>query len=650
MSKETNLAHISDALEAKVGDWYWLRLKDGKRKFKRFTCIVHVGSNYYELKSPDGKTCRIHVDKFFRACEPVKNPDRIIRKRIDKYKFRVQELMAEVQEITRRLGVAPHEQLGEESPETQALATISEGSSFSDYSQALVKAKDEDLPGLFEKIRAAHEDLATWMKANIIPLQAQTGGIDSHIERIEDRIFSVELYAGLTEKVIRVADGEPAAMGDRLHLMQRRLYMDEECLAHYRVGGMDFDNLAEFDAWLAEPENRDRILPFPRSMVSFRVRRHTKKRRAINIQNFFSNMAMEDADKSTYLYVRNGEQIFCICSDLNFGKKLFPDFDKQMLGEPMMANMEWGTVDELITRRAYEEVKKNYAKNVQKWKEEMKVKDDDPDHTPGPWDWPPRDVTSDYEPFNDSSVYYDDMAKKMAKDIRHYNRIALVIQGIFDRSPILHPHPPVKTWTQEGFDSAVELIYDQDRALYPDEKPDFKAYRKGLAEQIEEGSWVIGQRGIWARKEAEKENGRRSRSWHYKAEECDLEHHYPYGNPGPNYIARIDKLTPRSRKVTFEWMRKRQERHPIYGRDEIETKIQIPVDKLFNVSAYKPGDFRQFLGDPRTQAEYLKWAPFLIAAEEFHAGNIDLETGRKKKKKRKKKRSKKKTKKQSKKK
>jgi hypothetical protein len=29
--------------------------------------------------------------------------------------------------------------------------------------------------------------------------------------------------------------------------------MDEECLAQYEAGGMDFESLSEFDKWLARP-------------------------------------------------------------------------------------------------------------------------------------------------------------------------------------------------------------------------------------------------------------------------------------------------------------------------------------------------------------------------------------------------------------
>lgn len=40
-----------------------------------------------------------------------------------------------------------------------------------------------------------------------------------------------------------------------------------------------------------------------------------------------------------------------------------------------------------------------------------------------------------------------------------------------------------------------------------------------------------------------------------------------------------------------------------------------------NIDAYTSGDFRLFFNDPRTRADYLQWAPLLLEAEEYHAGN-----------------------------
>ena len=80
--------------------------------------------------------------------------------------------------------------------------------------------------------------------------------------------------------------------------------------------------------------------------------------------------------------------------------------------------------------------------------------------------------------------------------------------------------------------------------------------------------------------------------------------------------------------MTFVWYRQR--RTPVNPRlfrpqsSRIRCKFWASIDSLLNVSAYQPGDFLQFFQDPRTRAEYLKWAPFLLTAEEYHAGNIKV--------------------------
>lgn len=53
--------------------------------------------------------------------------------------------------------------------------------------------------------------------------------------------------------------------------------------------------------------------------------------------------------------------------------------------------------------------------------------------------------------------------------------------------------------------------------------------------------------------------------------------------------------------------------------DDVRDAIQVDAARLLNVSAYTPGDYRQFYDDPRTRADYLEWAPLLLAAEDWHA-------------------------------
>ena len=39
-----------------------------------------------------------------------------------------------------------------------------------------------------------------------------------------------------------------------------------------------------------------------------------------------------------------------------------------------------------------------------------------------------------FEPFDPSSVHFDDIAAKVREDQDHHNRVALILQGLLDRS------------------------------------------------------------------------------------------------------------------------------------------------------------------------------------------------------------------------
>jgi len=106
------------------------------------------------------------------------------------------------------------------------------------------------------------------MIASSMPMKARLSPMKESVKQIDDRLFNIQLYAGLLDTIVTVSEGEPAAYGEKLRVMQRRLYMDEECLMSYESGGMELSDIGEFDRWIARPENRDRIMPFARCMVS----------------------------------------------------------------------------------------------------------------------------------------------------------------------------------------------------------------------------------------------------------------------------------------------------------------------------------------------------------------------------------------------
>ncbi len=586
-----------------------------------FCCVTHIGSNFVELKTPFGRSFRVHINQFHKYTLREHDPDKVISDSVARHQITVRQLLGEVQELTRRLGVAD---MGKSLPggEVQALAVRGERSKeeIDGYKQALILAKKETLPELFKQIEKANDRMATWMKAPLIPLEADSGGLRKIIKKIEGRVFNVELYAGLVEEVTQISDGEPAPVATPIHLMQRRAYMDEECLIDYEAGGMDFKSMAEFEAWLALPKHRDRILPFPRCVIAFKVRRK-HKHREWDLTNFIQIQNENKTDDYTYLYLRNGEQLFCLSTGIEFEEKLFPDLEKTKLegklwakgfdssfgGAVITDDRYQGMVEDEARKKAIYDALPEDADSHERWKARVNYE------------------SHQYTPFVPENVYYDDILRFVQDNIEKHNRVVLILQGLLDRSSVFHPHPPWHLW-KDDFNKAVRLVFDDSKALVAGDKPDFEAYRKRLNFQITKGTVTVGQEDIWLLAEGKRETERRQRSWRYRSGDS-VERHRPYGNHGPGLLAKVDKFSKKNQTCVFEWTRERLGQPKRYTRswnNELTSRIAVPRDKLFNVDAYEVGDYKKFFDDPRTREDYLEWAPFLLIAEDYHAGKRSL--------------------------
>ena len=517
-----------DPAAPKVGRWYWRTLEDTDGvPYRRLVCVIHVGSNYAKVNGPDTAESRIHEDAFHKQCVLETDPERVIKSHVEEHGAVVHELMAEIKALTMRLAVtnAP----GLPSGETGALAMYSSGN-VEQYKTALVLAEKKTLPELFEKIRKENEKLGLWLAAPIIPLQAQAEAMAPVIGAIRERVFSVELYAGLVEQVVQVTDGKPAGATEKLHLFQRRAYMDEECLAHYEAGGMEFKDLAAFDAWIARPANVARLLPFPRCMLAFQVRRHHKTREMHSLADYFRIMALQDQDKYTFLYMRNGEQLYRLATQIEFGADLFPDLTEDQLGSVLYA--KHGHSSKLIPERRWLDMRERERRYEKACKErEAATKDMSPkkaaeyreahpieEEDSHRWSF---EKSSMYSPFNRTNVYYDDIAKHIHEEMTRHNHLVLVLQGLLDRSPVMQPHPPWQLWTADGFTSALELHYDDKRALTPGDAPDFQAYRERLNATITVGTVTLGQRRVWHQRKKKD---------------------HPYSDNGPDKFSRVAAL------------------------------------------------------------------------------------------------------------
>ena len=625
---------LDDATGLKLGDWVWVLEEgtSGRRKDPRtwFGCITHVGTNYVQVTEPARDRCQEVIRVHFNDVPAVLRyePDHasVIASKIAHYQGRVSAGLKRAREISYRLGLASRSLGGASSAgnETMSLSLVAQSGDVAKYEKDLVRAKEVELPEIYKQIESDNHGLCQWMSAEALGLMAEFKTSKTAIESINDRIFNISLYAGLIERVVKCCDGEPASMDEKLHIMQRRLYMDEESLLDYTHGGMEFSSIGEFDRWICRPKNRDRIMPFQRCIVAMRIRRHVKHRQNLNTIISFLDKADKDlSDRFTYLYIRNGEQVYRLSTEIDFDEKLFPDRADFDPSEPMMYKRSSFRSDRrFMPVREYEERVKRQeelSRLIDVWKAE------NPD---GHWGENPYYHDCDYQDFrasdwerlDSSSVYFDDGMQNLSDVIKKYNRVSLVVQGLLDRSSCLHPHPPVKMWDPEDFARYIRLVYDSENILNYGEPPDFEAYRQRCNESLGKGAVVVGQRYAWKRREAERENRRNSNNWRLQGRMPHYEEFIPWGNPGPAYVCEIKEWQPRARKATFRWKRKAVSSARF---DElIDDVITVHEDCLFNVSAYQPGDYLQFFQDPRTREKYLQWAPMLLAAEGYTAGII----------------------------
>jgi len=607
-----------------LGQWYWV--DDREEDEPWLGCVTDIGSNYAQISGPkmghSQSYSRVHFDQWDEVVKRELDPELHIQGKIDQHRDEAERLMGEIKQLTAALGLVPVGQLTDAVTESStALVAVHGARDVKAHKRALIKAKEKTLPELFKQIENEHEAMSGWMRAAMLPMKAEQGALKAATNTIEDRIFTVELYAGLCEDVKLIRKGEPASNDEKVHLFQRRHYMDEESLIDYQAGGMDFNGIRSFDRWIIKKANRTRLLPLPKCVVAFQVRRDKKDREANSISDFISFSEFERADETTYLYIRNGDRVWRLTTEIKFGHELFPDAEHARLLSGGRLWISRGYQPKPITEAEYEEAmareraaEQEYKDRLAAWKaatkEERKEKC---------WAKPWKHHSFDrYEPLTPKSLYYDDAMAEVTKQMQHHNRIATVIQGLLDRSEVFHPHPPWQLWTPEGFSNGIEMHYDESRALVDGDPLDFERYRKRLNRTIKAGTRTVGQEVAWERHEAAKENERQDGDWRIK-NPIGYRRYRPYGNPGPGLIADVVTMT-RKGMCSFKWWRERLTYRHYGDNSDIRASFRCPRDQLLNVDAYRPGDFKQFYQDPRTRAQYLKWAPLMLAAEDWHAG------------------------------
>lgn len=149
-------------------------------------------------------------------------------------------------------------------------------------------------------------------------MEERVRGLDTKLKRIKDyvrnlqRIITVmNLYTGKDVDILVVKEGESAAPGEPIHIRQRILFMDEEYLASAENGGIDYNDIAEFNRWLSEPANLDIVLPEQRCIVAMKPKRYD----ANYSHDWYTNKLLNEWNHHTMILFRDGERILLIDSE-----------------------------------------------------------------------------------------------------------------------------------------------------------------------------------------------------------------------------------------------------------------------------------------------------------------------------------------------
>lgn len=259
------------------------------------------------------------------------------------------------------------------------------------------------------------------------------------VRRIQKIIDTIELYLGIHETILQFQEGPKAPVEEPITFRQKVMFMDEE-VGDPRLDkwgnneGLDFRNIDAFDSWLCSNENYKKIMPEQKCVCIFKVRRKEKEGhwQASGGNPFLAGL-LTDKDKKTYILIRNGDNLYRIWTNLEIYDRLFPH------------------KNELL------ELQRNIDKIPENW-------------------YGSRPTKKDFD-----------------RAVEFYQRQFIMMQGLIDRTDILHPLKEHIKLMDLDLDktTAVRFVYDDGLLLAPPGHIPYKEWVTKINATIEEGSRIV---------------------------------------------------------------------------------------------------------------------------------------------------------------
>lgn len=265
------------------------------------------------------------------------------------------------------------------------------------------------------------------------------GPLQDHLKRLEEGLWTVNLYLGRDEQIVQLAAGAPAPADTPITLRQLVLAMDQECLVAADFGGLDARSVEQFEEWItADPAHLEQVMPEPKGVVVL-----VPSRQERDYGDTWLNAAMHEANTESHWLIRNGGELYLMKTDLRIGDRLLPKRSE--------------FIDYFYTERRF---------------------GSDRERIP-------------LEPGSDAWLRAEQAADQRR---RHYMRVMLVLQGLADRTAVFHPLPEggvsfLDVASQES--GKVRIINEIDNVLDTGRLP-FRQWQRELCEQLRPGMRVAG--------------------------------------------------------------------------------------------------------------------------------------------------------------
>lgn len=290
-----------------------------------------------------------------------------------------------------------------------------------------------------QTIARKQQELSMLVKEQEMILRSKTDALMKQVSVAMEAIYMINTYLGKDEELVRIKDGEPAPVDTKITIRQLVLFMDEESAAANgwaERGGMDFGDVESFDKWVKDPKNLALVLPEKKGIVAIKPRRNDK----YYSDNAFENAELNRLNKCLYLLVRNGDILYRIHTTLWLEKVLFPKKDE---------------FDKFFYERSYDDSVK--------------------------------------KPLRPGSKQYMEAMERSEKHQRRYYTVLLLIQGIIDRTKVLHPIPEERINMCDFAASEKYFTFLRDaEGLLSDGRPDFDTWLKSVNSKLKVGHRVVG--------------------------------------------------------------------------------------------------------------------------------------------------------------